>query len=192
MNLSPEDLMELATEEGWWHRCTIKHIMKNLTKALDPKTDPVDLGYLATDDYYYVRCKVAENPNTSQETLKKLATDKDHMVRISVAMNPNITPDVVSILLNYDSDSIDHYLANNSSTPLNVLNLLTRSEDVGVQMSAKEMIIKIKSQRGPTIKEHALVLLAEPDLKFAVLGTPEYKFTASQVDIIRRAVQSLP
>ena len=49
------------------------------------------LEFLSTDEVYYVRRCVADNPNTPQETLQVLATDKNYDVRYWVAKNPNAT-----------------------------------------------------------------------------------------------------
>lgn len=53
--------------------------------------NPNTLKTLATDEEWFVRSYVAENPNTPLEVLKILANDEDSIVREYVLENKNTT-----------------------------------------------------------------------------------------------------
>jgi len=67
------------------------------TLSIEDKVDLADnkrttkkiLTILSTDKSWYVRCRVACNPNTPIDVLKKLSTDEDEYVHWYVAGNPN-------------------------------------------------------------------------------------------------------
>jgi len=51
--------------------------------------DPVILNKLSRDKNPYIRCRVAQNPNTKLEILEYLSRDEDFYVRKYVTENPN-------------------------------------------------------------------------------------------------------
>jgi hypothetical protein len=58
--------------------------------ADNPNTTPETLDYLSKDEHYYVHCAVAENPNTASETLKQMAkVETDSDVKNSIKNHPN-------------------------------------------------------------------------------------------------------
>jgi 3-methyladenine DNA glycosylase AlkC len=62
----------------------------NYEQKLDAALNPKEILQLpASDEDFYVRVRVARNPNASVEILKKLATDEKSYVRYWVAQNPN-------------------------------------------------------------------------------------------------------
>jgi hypothetical protein len=55
------------------------------------------LTKLSKDGDWYVRCWVADNPNTTKKVLTKLSKDEDGHVRYWAAENPNTPKEVLTI-----------------------------------------------------------------------------------------------
>jgi hypothetical protein len=70
--------------------------------ANNPNTPPETLTFLARDENWSVRCRVAYNPNTPPEILTILARDKDVDVRWHVERNPNATREVIQTVRAYE------------------------------------------------------------------------------------------
>ena len=65
-----------------------KELLAELAKHIDI---PESLSELANDEEWYIRCIVAENPNTPPNALSKLAEDNSAAVRKLAKSNPNFT-----------------------------------------------------------------------------------------------------
>ncbi|KKM20374.1 hypothetical protein LCGC14_1646060 [marine sediment metagenome] len=84
---------------------------KKITIACDPNTSPETLTALSVKDpngdchSWYVRCAVAENPNTPVEVLTKMAStnnpDWDEDIAWAVKENPNTPKKVVDEIIRF-------------------------------------------------------------------------------------------
>ncbi len=74
-----------------------------LIDQLPKKLQERYLVYFSKHENWWVRYKVAENPNTPVQTLEKLSEDEDSDVRYDVASNPN-TPTHILEKLSGDED----------------------------------------------------------------------------------------
>ena len=97
---------------------TLTYDMKlKLTYYDNPNTPVEILTILSTDEYWLVRCRVAENPNTPKEVLTILSADKDYGVRCSVAKNPNTPKEALTKLSTDKSSDVRYRVAVNLNTP---------------------------------------------------------------------------
>jgi hypothetical protein len=81
-------------------------------------------------DYDDMSCRwaVAKNRHTSSNILKKLATDKINLVRALVATNPNTPKESLTQLFN-DEKIVRDGLSGNPSTPIKFLRVLADDRD---------------------------------------------------------------
>jgi len=62
----------------------------NKLQLAEITTDPNILDELSKDEKWYVRWRVARNPNTTPETLKQMSIDEDNnIVKYRIKNNPN-------------------------------------------------------------------------------------------------------
>jgi len=69
---------------------------------------------LSKDGDWYVRCLVAQNPNTTPETLNYLSNNEDFRVRWNVAWNPNTSPETLKQMsIDEDNETVKSFIKNN-------------------------------------------------------------------------------
>ena len=81
-------------------------VLENFISPIDIKV-PEFLDYLSKDKDWYVRCLVAQNPNTTSETLDELSRDEYVGVRYFVARNPNTSPETLKQMAIDEDDDDD-------------------------------------------------------------------------------------
>ncbi|MBN3870976.1 hypothetical protein [Nostoc sp. JL33] len=122
--------------------------------AINPKTPIYLLEQLATYEYWEIRSSVAQNPNTPIALLEQLAKDKSSEVYLGVIKNPNAPVNLLIQAFNQsENDGLIRYtLAQNPSTPLNILEELASS--------ASNPYILAKLASNPSSSSSILRLLA--------------------------------
>lgn len=83
------------------------------------------LRSLATDENFWVRFWVADNPNTPEDVLRTLATDDDFWIRKEVENNPNYKPGPYKILelTKVQYDALKQLIDSCKNTDLLIINL---------------------------------------------------------------------
>ena len=71
----------------------------NNNELAEITTDISILEKLSDDKNWWVRYKVANNPNTPTHLLEKLSDDKNWLVRNAVANNPNIPHELKTFMM---------------------------------------------------------------------------------------------
>lgn len=106
-----------------------------------------------SDEPNYIKEGLASDPNTPESTLELLAKDPNENIRRLVACNPSITLSVIQILLQDDSaDWVRGDVAENPSTPIDILNTLANDSSIYVQShvarnpNATESILRTLSE----------------------------------------------
>ncbi len=112
-----------------------------LAIAQNPKTPPGVLAAMAQDPDPEVRQAVALNPQTPLPSLEQLALDNQPDVRMWVATNPSPVKKLTPIMLMLSQDDhwrVRHALAQNPSTPAEVLRRLGHDPDTDVQQAVAD------------------------------------------------------
>ncbi|MDD5405310.1 MAG: hypothetical protein PHE73_00025 [Sulfurovaceae bacterium] len=98
---------------------------------------PIDiLEKLANDDINLVRALVATNPNTPVSILNKLFSD-EKIVRDGLSGNPNTPVKLLKVLASDSDKMVRLRVAENISTPKEVLSSMVNDEDTNVSKAAK-------------------------------------------------------
>ena len=175
------DWCQNAEEDQFWD---IK--VSEYAAAKDPSTPAFILAKLAQDAVENLRWRVARNQSTPIEVLNELVGDKNEYVNMFALGNlfPRIPP---SELFENDQDGtslrVKLYLANDSQTPVEVLNMLA-------QKSESSVLVEVA--RNPSTRVELLRMLAEKSecsVLVAVAGNPStpvevLKMLAQQSDIL--------
>jgi len=105
------DLENMSVEEKEELARTTKNpeILRELAKdesywvrkrvAENPNTPPDVLRELVEDEEIFVSFEVARNPNTPVDVLRELAEHEDYRCRTIVLKNPNVTDDIIDTIL---------------------------------------------------------------------------------------------
>ena len=145
---------ELAIDESRWVRTSLAknsgtdhavlEILVNDTEesvrsavALNPSLSTALLEKLGKDKVDVVRSAVASNPNANASTLQALVLDAQKKVAWCAINNPNIPKSILLALSkHYKTKEVRLALATHPRTPIEVLNKLSKEDDVEIRTAA--------------------------------------------------------
>lgn len=124
-DLEPDIVERFAHSPKWEERAAL---------ACNPHLLLKWLRVLVTDEDWWVRASVAENPKAVPLMLAELAKDQKHVViREQVAAHPHTPPDILRALLTLPDRQIRLRLARNSGTPPDALGQLSADPSATVR-----------------------------------------------------------
>ena len=149
-NTTTEILEKLSEEKcAYIIETVVEH--PNTSKDVLSKLSKVDKEYFENGIEYqssiitYIKGSIARHANTPVDVLVDFSKDvgEYHVRSISIE-NPNMSSEVLTELSKDDDSDIRESVANNTSTPIEIIETLTTDEDKAVKKQAKKTLKEMK------------------------------------------------